>query len=135
MELFEWPTTQFLGLDEKQLRALIQALTSKVSVIQGSSGTGKTYLALKILGALLDNKALWKGKADNEKLLYHLRKGCGMDSGIPWRYKNNRFWKYQGSQWRDHRVPIVIICLTVSSLFFFIQFKAPSFPINIYFLI
>jgi len=110
LEFSAWPTAQFLGLDDEQRYALIKALTSKVSVIQGPPGTGKTYLALKILGALLGNEALtalWKGKANNEVLRYQLRRGSGIDSNILRRYKNNRFWKYQGSQWCDHRVPII----------------------------
>lgn len=55
------PDPETLGLDPSQARALYAALTQKLVVIQGPPGTGKTYLGLRIVQALLHNKAYWVG--------------------------------------------------------------------------
>ena len=53
------PQYDLLGLDPSQSEALYAALTRKVVVIQGPPGTGKTYLGLKIVQTLLQNKQRW----------------------------------------------------------------------------
>lgn len=62
LELNQWPTKEMLGLDESQYRACQLALTKRFALIQGT-GTGKTYVGLKIAQVLLDNiEALNDGK-------------------------------------------------------------------------
>ncbi|XP_030839842.1 NFX1-type zinc finger-containing protein 1 [Strongylocentrotus purpuratus] len=56
----EWTRLGNTGLDESQLRAVQAALTQEMTVIQGPPGTGKTYIGLKIVHTLLDNKRIWK---------------------------------------------------------------------------
>lgn len=55
------PNANELGLDPSQCTALYAALTQKISVIQGPPGTGKTYLGLRIVQTLLQNKKYWNG--------------------------------------------------------------------------
>ncbi|TKA27365.1 hypothetical protein B0A50_04977 [Salinomyces thailandicus] len=43
-------------LDQAQQRAAIQALTHQVALIQGPPGTGKSYVGVKLIQVLLDNK-------------------------------------------------------------------------------
>ena len=52
VELDRWPSKEQLGLDESQYKALQTALTKEVAVIQGTPGTGKTYLGLKVSNIL-----------------------------------------------------------------------------------
>ena len=54
-----WPHHEEVNLDKSQLAAVQMALTQEVSVIQGPPGTGKTYIGLKIVEILLQNKAKW----------------------------------------------------------------------------
>ena len=53
------PDHGMLKLDPTQAQAFYAALTQKLAVIQGPPGTGKTYLGLKIVKVLLDNKDHW----------------------------------------------------------------------------
>ncbi|WAR28330.1 ZNFX1-like protein [Mya arenaria] len=57
----KWPSSERLGLDESQMRALQNALTREFAIIQGPPGTGKTYIGLKIAKTLLHNNAIWDG--------------------------------------------------------------------------
>ena len=52
----EFPTP---NLDDSQNNALHSALTQELSIIQGPPGTGKTYIGLKIVETLLQNRASW----------------------------------------------------------------------------
>lgn len=62
------PDGEELKLDPSQCAALYAALTQKVSVIQGPPGTGKTYLGLRIVQTLLQNKKFWfDGKNFSER--------------------------------------------------------------------
>ena len=54
-----WPPPDAFHLDESQMTALQNALTTEFTLIQGPPGTGKTYLGLKILTALLYNHNVW----------------------------------------------------------------------------
>ena len=54
-----WPHHEEVSLDKSQLAAVQMALTQEISVIQGPPGTGKTYIGLKIVEILLQNKAKW----------------------------------------------------------------------------
>ncbi|XP_030831565.1 NFX1-type zinc finger-containing protein 1-like [Strongylocentrotus purpuratus] len=56
----EWTRLGNTGLDESQLSAVKAALTQEMTVIQGPPGTGKTYIGLKIVHTLLENKRIWK---------------------------------------------------------------------------
>ncbi|XP_030831842.1 NFX1-type zinc finger-containing protein 1-like [Strongylocentrotus purpuratus] len=56
----EWTRLGNTGLDESQLSAVQAALTQEMAVIQGPPGTGKTYIGLKIVHTLLENKRIWK---------------------------------------------------------------------------
>ena len=47
------------NLDPSQKRALHSALTQELSIIQGPPGTGKTYIGLKIVETLLQNREAW----------------------------------------------------------------------------
>ncbi|XP_053098833.1 LOW QUALITY PROTEIN: NFX1-type zinc finger-containing protein 1-like [Hemicordylus capensis] len=53
----QWPSREALGLDESQLQALQLALTKELAIIQGPPGTGKTCVGLKIVEALMSNRA------------------------------------------------------------------------------
>ncbi|KAK3611429.1 hypothetical protein CHS0354_027157 [Potamilus streckersoni] len=55
-----WPTSDELGLDASQYKALQTALTKELAVIQGPPGTGKTFVGLKITELLLHNHSVWK---------------------------------------------------------------------------
>ncbi|KAL4635158.1 NFX1-type zinc finger-containing protein 1-like, partial [Arapaima gigas] len=59
LNLNDWPSKEELGLDYSQLKALQDALTKELAVIQGQPGTGKTYVGLKITRALVDNTHIW----------------------------------------------------------------------------
>ena len=54
-----WPHHEEVSLDKSQLAAVQMALTQEISVIQGPPGTGKTYIGLKIVEILLQNKTKW----------------------------------------------------------------------------
>ncbi|KAL3859446.1 hypothetical protein ACJMK2_009666 [Sinanodonta woodiana] len=55
-----WPTSDELGLDSSQYKALQISLTKELAVIQGPPGTGKTFVGLKIAELLLHNHSVWK---------------------------------------------------------------------------
>ena len=48
--------------DESQLRAIIQSLTQKLSIIQGPPGTGKSFVGSQIVKILLQNKHMLANK-------------------------------------------------------------------------
>ena len=52
-----WPHHSETAFDESQLKAIKMALSKEVSLIQGPPGTGKTYVGVRIVEALLRNKA------------------------------------------------------------------------------
>ena len=54
-----WPHHEEVNLDKSQLAAVQMALTQELSLIQGPPGTGKTYIGLKIVEILLQNKQIW----------------------------------------------------------------------------
>ena len=54
-----WPLPEDTKFDKSQLEAMRMALSKEVSVIQGPPGTGKTYVGVRIVEALLRNKAKW----------------------------------------------------------------------------
>ena len=54
-----WPDKGKLELDQSQLDAIHMALTQEIAVIQGPPGTGKTYIGLKIVEVLLNNRHMW----------------------------------------------------------------------------
>ena len=54
-----WPHREEVNLDESQLKAVQMGLTQELSLIQGPPGTGKTYIGLKIVEILLQNKNVW----------------------------------------------------------------------------
>lgn len=112
MEFGMWPDAEQLGLDSRQHKALLIALTSRLSLIQGPPGTGKTFLALRILRSLLDNKSLWQGKFTGvqEMMSQHMK----VDDVVNWYGKNKYVWKKYGAKCRDDRAPVVVICYTVS---------------------
>jgi hypothetical protein len=56
-----WPKHDALGLDESQYAALQTAITKEFVTIQGPPGTGKTFIGLKIVQLLLENKQYWIG--------------------------------------------------------------------------
>ncbi|XP_032455825.1 NFX1-type zinc finger-containing protein 1-like isoform X2 [Nasonia vitripennis] len=55
-----WPNAKSFNMDETQLNAFRSALTQEFSLIQGPPGTGKTFIALEIVGTLLNNQDYWK---------------------------------------------------------------------------
>ena len=54
-----WEAAQDSELDSSQLNAIQTALTQEIAVIQGPPGTGKTYIGLKIVEGLLENRHIW----------------------------------------------------------------------------
>jgi len=58
LDLNAWPRYDDVGLDKSQLDAIQMALTQELSLIQGPPGTGKTYIGIRIVDILLQNKAL-----------------------------------------------------------------------------
>ena len=54
-----WPHHEEVNLDGSQLSAVHMSLTQELSLIQGPPGTGKTYIGLKIVEILLQNKNVW----------------------------------------------------------------------------
>ena len=54
-----WKNLPTPELDNSQKQALHAALTRELSIIQGPPGTGKTYIGLKIVETLLQNRASW----------------------------------------------------------------------------
>ena len=58
-----WDALPTPNLDDSQKRALHSALTQELSIIQGPPGTGKTYIGLKIVETLLQNRDSWDKEA------------------------------------------------------------------------
>ena len=54
-----WVAARDSELDSSQLNAIQTALTQEIAVIQGPPGTGKTYIGLKIVEGLLENRRIW----------------------------------------------------------------------------
>ena len=54
-----WELARNSELDSSQLNAIQTALTQEIAVIQGPPGTGKTYIGLKIVEGLLQNRHTW----------------------------------------------------------------------------
>lgn len=54
-----WPSANRLNLNDTQYEAFKAGLTKEFCIIQGPPGTGKTYLGLKIVKTLIDNKDAW----------------------------------------------------------------------------
>ena len=53
-------------LDDSQKKALHMALTSELALIQGPPGAGKTYVGLKIIQTLLQNRHFWEYQAQGK---------------------------------------------------------------------
>ena len=114
LEYNSWPTAQSIGLNESELRALFSALTTRVSLIQGAPNKAKTPWMLKTVAALLNNKDLWQDKMEIDDLLEQLV----FEKSRSWLEKNVEFWKNEGSQWTDHRLPILVIFHSVKQVRF-----------------
>ena len=54
-----WELARNSELDSSQLNAIQTALTQEIAVIQGPPGTGKTYIGLKTVEGLLQNRHIW----------------------------------------------------------------------------
>ena len=54
-----WELARNIELDSSQLNAIQTALTQEIAVIQGPPGTGKTYIGLKTVEGLLQNRHIW----------------------------------------------------------------------------
>jgi CRISPR/Cas system-associated endonuclease/helicase Cas3 len=67
--VYNWPDNESLGFNESQMRAFKMALTKKFAVIQGSPGTGKTYVGLKIARVLLQTASLWEDDEERSPIL------------------------------------------------------------------
>ena len=63
LDLNAWPTAEDLELDKSQYAALQTAMTKEIVTIQGPPGTGKTFIGLKIVQLLLENKSHWNSRA------------------------------------------------------------------------
>lgn len=57
-----WPSCEQMSLDQSQYEAIKLALTNKLALIQGPPGTGKTWLGVKLVQFLIQNKSLWWNK-------------------------------------------------------------------------
>lgn len=55
VKLNEWPTHQQLKLEDMQLKAVQAAITNELQIIQGTPGSGKTFIGVEILKILLEN--------------------------------------------------------------------------------
>ena len=64
-----WDGLPTPSLNESQKEALHSALTKELSIIQGPPGTGKTYTGLKIVEALIQNRASWDVKRKSTVLV------------------------------------------------------------------
>ena len=60
LTLDNWPPCSSLALDQSQRQALHCALFKELAIIQGPPGTGKTFIGIKIVKYLLNNKHLWQ---------------------------------------------------------------------------
>ena len=69
MDFAHWPDTSLVHLDESQLQAVYAALTQELAIIQGPPGTGKTYVGLKIMEILLNNRYVWSAENNGQILV------------------------------------------------------------------
>ncbi|CAG5131922.1 unnamed protein product, partial [Candidula unifasciata] len=60
----KWPRADEMCLNESQREAAQLALTKELAIIQGPPGTGKTYVGLKVMQVLLENKHIVTGSCD-----------------------------------------------------------------------
>lgn len=60
MNISKWFSASDMGLNEGQRKALHLALTNDIAIIQGPPGTGKTFLGVKIVQTLIQNRNLWQ---------------------------------------------------------------------------
>ena len=67
LNLKDWPNAETLDLDDSQYSALQTAMTKEFVTIQGPPGTGKTFIGLKIVQLLLENRHHWD--ADESPIL------------------------------------------------------------------
>ncbi|XP_054156808.1 NFX1-type zinc finger-containing protein 1-like [Oppia nitens] len=63
----EWPKAQTFGFDDSQYDAYKSGLLQSFVLIQGPPGTGKTYVGLKIVQTLHENRNVWNRSPDNMK--------------------------------------------------------------------
>ena len=68
-DFVKWPSVDLTELDSSQMKALQMALTQEIAVIQGPPGTGKTYIGLKVVEALMTNKAIWNSSGTKSPIL------------------------------------------------------------------
>ncbi|XP_048760859.2 NFX1-type zinc finger-containing protein 1-like isoform X3 [Ostrea edulis] len=72
LDVEKWPTSEEMGLNEYQYQALKMCLTKRIGILQGPPGTGKTWMGLRIMKFLLDNKrVLERGERRPILLLSH----------------------------------------------------------------
>ncbi|PVD21344.1 hypothetical protein C0Q70_19517 [Pomacea canaliculata] len=64
-----WPSFENTRLNQSQYDAVQTALTKEIAIIQGSPGTGKTYVGLKVAQILLDNRQVWTQNIDPKPML------------------------------------------------------------------
>ena len=62
LDLNAWPSAEDLGMNRSQYAAIQTAMTKEIVTIQGPPGTGKTYIGLKIVQLLLENKFCWNSR-------------------------------------------------------------------------
>jgi superfamily I DNA and/or RNA helicase len=65
--------------DIKQFEAFYSALTKQFAIIQGPPGTGKTFVGLKIVKCLLDNKNVWNRNENCSPILIVCYKNHALD--------------------------------------------------------
>ena len=83
----EWPSAETLGLDTSQLKAIQAALTKELTIIQGPPGTGKTYIGLKVVQSLLNNKRFWSVPNNNSPILIVCYTNHALDQFLEGIYK------------------------------------------------
>ncbi|CAI8041397.1 NFX1-type zinc finger-containing protein 1 [Geodia barretti] len=64
-----WPDCRRTCFDMSQYRALKMAMRQEISCIQGPPGTGKTFIGLKIVQTLLQNRSGWDPEKNSPILL------------------------------------------------------------------
>ncbi|XP_037041524.1 helicase required for RNAi-mediated heterochromatin assembly 1-like [Bradysia coprophila] len=89
-----WSSADVLGLDANQFEAFRAALTKRFVIIQGAPGTGKTYVGLRVVEAILQNPRFRTG-------LKELPEDLDM------------FWEYKS--------PLLCICCTNHALDQFLE--------------
>lgn len=63
----QWPNAEAMKLDDSQYKAVQLALSSRLALIQGPPGTGKTFIGVKIMELLMNNKSLWWNRPGQPK--------------------------------------------------------------------